>query len=103
MFDSFPFERVTGARTSPELKLFRLSGCAFCEQAEGFLEQQGFSYDRLVVDRLPLGERQALRNSFHKELGLSLSFPALVVDGRSALVGFNRWDWEREILKGNDR
>jgi glutaredoxin len=99
MFDYIAFERIAGASASPELKLFVLSTCAFCEQAKAFLGEQGLAYSMTVVDLLPNDVKRRVRNEFVRELSTNLRFPTLVVDDRLALAGFDRSAWTEALLR----
>jgi len=99
MFDYIAFERIAGASTSAELKLFVLSTCAFCEQAKAFLGEHGLAYSMSVVDLLPNEEKRRVRNEFVRELRTHLRFPTLVVDDSRTLVGFDRSAWTDALLR----
>ena len=100
MFEYVPFEKRSGSSPAPDLKLFILSTCAFCEQAKRFLEEYGLPYSFIQVDRLPADLQRRLPNEFAGELDSSLRFPSIVIDDAEPRVGYDRGAWKDAILGG---
>jgi glutaredoxin len=91
-----PEIHVTG-RKSRKLMLCALSTCVWCEKTRRLLESLGVEYSYLYVDQASGEERkQAMREV--SRWNPSISFPTLVIDDASAIVGFKE-DEVREAVR----
>lgn len=81
-----PEIQVPGKK-SRALMLYALSTCGWCQKTRKLLDDLGVEYRYLYVDQVSGEERrQAMREV--SRWNPSASFPTLVVDGTSAIVGF---------------
>lgn len=69
------------------IKLFALSTCIWCRKTEKHLEDLGYQYDVVYVDKLSGEEREAAMREVVK-VNPSRSFPTLIVNGSRVVVGF---------------
>ncbi len=76
------------------IMLYALSTCPWCQRAKKFLDDLGVAYDYEDVDVLKGDDREAATNTI-KKWNPSCSFPTLVIDNRTCIVGFQ----ENEIRK----
>ena len=80
-----PEIHVTG-RKSRKLMLYALSTCVWCEKTRRLLESLGVEYSYLYVDQASGEERQQAMREVSR-WNPSVSFPTLVIDDASAIVG----------------
>lgn len=64
-----------------DLELVTLPGCGFCNQAKDWLRQNGLRY----------------RESPHEDHPRLEKFPALIIDGQRAVLGFDKRQWGKAI------
>lgn len=93
LIDNAEYHRVEGAKSSPQLRVYALSTCAFCEKAMKYLESHGFSYDYMFMDRVPIEDKRTMKNELKEQFGNIPVFPLLVVDGKEMLSGFTEERW----------
>lgn len=98
MFESAEFETKQGKPSERPLILFALTTCGFCKKARAFLDEQGFAYDFLYMDRLDPTLKKGLKEEFSRRFGKRLTYPTLIVGGEEILTGFIRVAWEEELL-----
>jgi glutaredoxin len=68
--------------------LFALSTCGWCKRAKAFLDENHVPYDHLDVDLLQGTEREEALARVRR-WNPRLSFPTIVVDDQTAVVGFD--------------
>jgi glutaredoxin len=73
---------------APDVKVYALSTCVHCKNAKAYLDECGVKYECVHVDQLTGDERKAMIEEV-KKLNPSVSFPTLVIDGKT-LVGFDK-------------
>jgi glutaredoxin len=88
--DLMNFEHVAG-KDRGEIRLFALSTCIWCKKTRELLSSMGVAFDYIYVDLLR-GEERAEAIAEVKKYNPSISFPTLVVGGKS-IVGLK----EKEI------
>lgn len=76
-----------------EIKLYTLSTCVYCKRLKKFLNDNGFEYDYIDVDRLSGEQRERVLLEV-KKLNPGISFPTVSIDGE-VIVGFR----EKEIRR----
>ena len=91
-----PEIHVTG-RKSRKLMLYALSTCGWCQKTRSLLEHLGVEYSYLYVDQASGEERQRAMREVSR-WNPSVSFPTLVIDDASAIVGFKEEEI-REAVK----
>ena len=78
-----------------KVRLYALSTCIHCRNAQEFLTRCGVSYECIEVDKLDEEERkQTLRKI--REINISCSFPTIVV-GDTVIVGFREDEIKRVL------
>lgn len=94
MFDSIRFQAVSGADSHRNVQMLALSTCGFCKRGQEFLESRGIAYQFVHLDTLDPTVKAAVKQEFKDRFGVTLSYPALVVDGTSQTVGYVKRFWE---------
>jgi glutaredoxin-like protein NrdH len=102
MFDDYDWNEKEGRGNPADLTLLALSTCGFCASARAYLEDRGFAYRYLHLDKLPAEEKSALKEEFRGKFGRRPSFPTLVIDGERFLIGFIKKHWDEEVRSGED-
>jgi len=69
-----------------KIKLYAVSTCSHCRALMEFLEENGFSFDRVYVDELLGAERREVIKEV-KKVNKRCSFPTTVI-GEKVVVGF---------------
>lgn len=67
--------------------LYALSTCGWCKKTKGLLDELGVAYSYTDVDKLTGADRQSVMDEVRK-WNPACSFPTLVIDGSSCIVGF---------------
>jgi glutaredoxin-like protein NrdH len=70
------------------LVLYALSTCVWCKKTKEFLNDLSVDYDYVNVDELPDPERDEAVTAL-KRWNPRCSFPSLVVNEESCIIGFN--------------
>lgn len=89
------FEHVSGKKKG-DVTLFALSTCGWCKKTKALLGELGVEYKYIFVDLVPDEEKDQVMNEVMK-WNPDCSFPTLVIDNKTCLVGF-RPDEMKEIL-----
>jgi glutaredoxin-like protein NrdH len=88
-------EHVAG-RKKGDITLFALSTCGWCKKTKALLGELGVDYNYVFVDLIPEEEKDEVMKEVMK-WNPDCSFPTLVVDNKTCLVGF-RPDEMKELL-----
>lgn len=86
-------EHVQG-KNAGEIKIYALSTCPWCKKTKQLLNDLGIEYFFVDVDLLTGDERQKSLSEV-KKWNPSASFPTIVIDNQTIIVGFK----EQEIKK----
>lgn len=80
------FTHVDGTEKG-DVKLFALSTCVWCKRTKQLLSSLGVAYDYVFVDELYGNEKEEVTDAV-KEHNPSCSFPTLVINNETCIVGF---------------
>lgn len=80
-----------------DIFLYTLSTCGWCRKMKGWLDKKGLSYSYVDVDLEPAESKEAVMEEVRR-WNPRCSFPTIVVNGNSCLVGFKPDELE-ELLK----
>jgi glutaredoxin len=80
-----------------QVTLYALSTCGWCKKTKGLLNELGVAYSYTDVDTLTGAEREGVMDEVRK-WNPACSFPTLVINGSSCIVGFQE-DEIRNLLK----
>lgn len=95
--DTAEYHAVQGEKDEPKLRVYALSTCAFCEKSMRYLEEQGFAYEYLFLDRIPVEEKKTMKAELKEQFGNIPVFPLLVIDGEKSLSGFTEDRWAEAL------
>jgi len=70
-----------------EIMLYTLSTCVWCRKMKRWLEEKGYAYSYVDVDREAGAEKEAVMEEVERWNPLC-SFPTVVVDQKECFVGF---------------
>jgi len=94
VFDNLSFQAVAGTQSKGRIQLLALSTCGFCKRGQEFLEKHQIAYEYIHLDTLDPAVKAAAKDEFKSRFGVTLSYPALVVDGTTQTVGYVKRFWE---------
>lgn len=91
--------KIQPGQKGPEIMIFALSTCVWCQKTKALLAQLGLEYRYLDVDLL-MGADQQEAAALLETYNSSGSFPTLIVGaGEEVIVGFKE-DELRKLAKG---
>jgi glutaredoxin len=91
---------VEGTREQDkELFLFTISTCMWCKLGKRWLNDRGFSYSYLDIDKIPVEEKNLIRQELGTLIGETPSMPFMVINGKEYHSGYVPFIWE-ELLNG---
>lgn len=91
------YAHVDGENHRPQLTLYALSTCAFCEKAQDYLKQRSFSYDYIFLDTIDPEVKRAVKGELKENFGINAVFPILVIDEEKAITGFTESTWSSNL------
>jgi len=94
VFDTIAFQKVDGEDRRRHIQLLALSTCGFCRRGQEFLEQHHLAYEFVHLDTLDPEVKSRTKQEFKDLFGVTLSYPALVIDGKEQTVGYVKRFWE---------
>jgi len=80
-------EKVAGPNTKHRVMVYALSTCAWCKKTKKYLQDKGIEYEFVDVDLCSGKEIDTIREDLKKR-GLGMTFPVVIVDDKSHVVGF---------------
>jgi glutaredoxin len=90
--------RVEGTRDrQSELFLFTISTCIWCKMGKRWLNDRGYAYSYLEIDKIPVDEKNEIKKELAKLAGDTPSFPFLFIDDEKWHSGYVPFTWE-ELL-----
>jgi glutaredoxin len=90
--------RVEGSRDgSKDIFLYAISTCMWCKLGKSWLNDRGYEYRYLDIDKLPVEEKNQIKQDLGKLTGDTPSFPFLVIEGGKWHSGYDSDTWE-ELL-----
>lgn len=88
-------EHVEGVKKS-KIMLYALSTCVWCNKTKKLLNELGVDYHYANVDQLSDEDRDKVEKEIEK-WNPSVSFPTMVIDDSSCIVGFNPEDIKKRL------
>ncbi len=83
---------------SRQIMLYALSTCGWCHKARKLLDELGVEYDYVYVDQLDGDDKERTVQNI-KAWNPACSFPTVVVDNESCIVGYNEADIRKAVGK----
>jgi len=84
--------------SSRNVKVYALSTCGWCHKTLKWMEDNKVACDTVFVDKVEGPKKDEILSEV-KQFNPSRSFPTVVIDGRTVVVGFKPEVFEEEILK----
>lgn len=78
---------VKGEKSEHTVRFYGISTCVWCKKTRQFLEDNGIAFEFAYIDLLDGEEKEAAR-AVVREWNPRESFPTVVIDGDSCVVGF---------------
>jgi glutaredoxin len=97
MMDTSIFTRVEGLKNDKDLLFLGLSTCGFCKRARTFLEEEGYTYSFVDIDKLDREVRIPLKDDVKKRFSSDLLYPMLIVDDADFVKGFKKDQWLEKL------
>ena len=97
MMDMKVFTKVEGSKTDKDLVFLGLSTCGFCKRARKFLEEHGFSYSYVDIDKLDRDVRVEIKDEVRKNYTDDLLYPILLIDNSEYVKGFKKDQWAEKL------
>jgi len=94
VFDNIEFQQVPGDDHRRRIQLLALSTCGFCRRGQEFLEEHHLAYEFVHLDTLDPEVKAQTKQEFKERFGVTLSYPALIVDDQEQTVGYVKRFWE---------
>jgi arsenate reductase-like glutaredoxin family protein len=70
----------------------------WCKKGKRWLENQGYQYSYLDIDKIPIEEKNLLKTELERTFDVRPKFPFLVVNKSKCYSGYHPDGWE-EMLK----
>ena len=87
--------KVEGTRDSDhEIFMFAISTCQWCKKGKAWMNERGYTYSYVDIDKIPLSEKNKLKADLRATFNTRLSFPFVVVDKEVCCAGYNPSEWE---------
>ncbi|MHA1225970.1 MAG: glutaredoxin family protein [Candidatus Hodarchaeales archaeon] len=83
---------------SKEIFVFAISTCMWCKRGKKWLEERGYSYDYLNIDKIPVDVKNEIKKKIRDVFGVRARFPILIVNKTKWNSGYNPKQWE-ELLQ----
>ena len=97
MMDLTKFTCVEGSKTDKELVFLGLSTCGFCKRARAYLEEEGWSYSYVDIDKIEREERMAMKDDVKARFTPDMLYPFLIIDDSDYLKGFKKEQWVEKL------
>lgn len=88
---------IDGPRKDKNLVFFSLTTCPMCKKGRKYLEEMGYAFKIVYVDKIDLTEKEQLKEELSARYGMRVAFPALLVDERRIVLGFFRDAWQKAL------
>ncbi|MFX0050118.1 MAG: glutaredoxin family protein [Candidatus Hodarchaeota archaeon] len=88
---------VNGSHHSEEIFTFTISTCIWCKKGKRWLEERGFQYSYLDIDKIPVEEKNQLKGEIKRIFGVDPRFPFLVVNKTNYHSGYNPNVWGKML------
>ena len=89
--------KVPGIIKNHKVFVYALSTCAWCKKTKKFFQDKSIEFEYVDVDRCSEEDLEKIKKEITKR-GCSMSFPLIIVDGKTNITGF-REDKIQEALQ----
>ena len=77
--------------------VFTLSTCMWCKLGKKWLNERGYGYSYLDIDKLPVNEKNELKKNIEELFGVKPRFPFFVVNKSEFISGYEPDIWKEKI------
>ena len=91
------YKTVPGTIKDRKLKLYALSTCAFCRKAMTYLEEQGYEFQYIYLDRIDFDLKREAKKELKSTYDNIPVFPILTIDDSDAISGFAEPKWAERL------
>jgi len=81
--------KVSGKKNKHKVLMYALSTCAWCKMTKQFLKDNSVEYEYVDVDLAADEDLRKIKKDI-MSLGGTLSYPAIIVDGKTMINGFKK-------------
>lgn len=81
-----------------EIFVFALSTCMWCKLGKEWLNERGYGYSYLDIDKLPVKEKNKLKKDIENQFGVRPRFPFFVINKSQYVSGYEPALWEEMII-----
>lgn len=85
---------VEGPHSRHEIWLATISTCMWCKKGKKWLEEHGYAYSYLDIDKISVKEKNELKKDIENVFGVRPRFPFVVIDRFSFHSGYDPDVWE---------
>ena len=79
--------KVAGKKNKHKVFMYTLSTCGWCKMTKNFLKENNIEYEYVDVDQCSEEDRVRIHEDIESRGG-DLSYPTLIVDGKTLITGF---------------
>jgi glutaredoxin-like protein NrdH len=90
-----PITKVDG-QDKGEIFIYALSTCIWCRKAKQFFDDNKIAYSFVYMDKLEGEEKDEMKKQ-HKDWNPSCSYPTIVINNGSCVVGFDEEAIRKEL------
>jgi len=95
--EKIDYKTVSGTIKDRKLKLYALSTCAFCKRAMTYLEEQGYEFQYIYLDRIDFDLKREAKKELKSTYDNIPVFPILTIDDSDAISGFVEPKWAERL------
>lgn len=88
------YTKVNGKRNAGNVLLFALSTCGWCKKTRNLLDSLDIDYTYTYVDLLDTEDQAQIESDIYA-VSSQVTFPTIVINGKTVITGFN----EEKIIK----
>lgn len=97
MIDVTKFTKIEGTKSDKDLLFLGLSTCGFCKRARKYLDEEGWSYNFVDIDKLEREDRIALKDDVKSRFEPNLLYPFLIINDSDYVKGFKKDQWADKL------
>jgi len=90
------YHHVEGSRKTHDVVLYGLYICQPCQEGQRYLEEHGYDYRHVIMERQPAPQRIELKKQFEHAYGHKPIYPVLQIDDE-LIFGYNPLVWEARL------